>query len=89
MSSDRTIGGVILLGSIVGIFVYFWLVFVSPWGLMTLRVSAFLVVAALLGVVAWIGYTLATTPAPVPLEDLDLGAEFESGSGESGEESVD
>jgi len=34
------------------------------------QVSAFLAVAAVLAVVAWIGYTLATTPPPEPLGDL-------------------
>jgi len=34
------------------------------------QVSAFLAVAAVLAIVAWIGYTLVTTPAPLPLEDF-------------------
>jgi predicted DNA-binding transcriptional regulator len=33
--------------------------------------SAFFAVTAVLIIVAWIGYTLATTPPPEPLEDFD------------------
>ena len=72
MSNDRVMGGGILVGSLVGIVAYFWLVFMSPWQTLTIQASAFLAVAACLLIVAWIGYTLATTPPPVPLEDLDL-----------------
>ena len=39
----------------------------------TIQASAFIAVACVLLIVAWIGYTLATTPPPVPLEDLDMG----------------
>lgn len=77
MSNDRVFGGIILIGSIVGIVVYFWLVLLSPWMFLTIQVSAFLAVVAVLLIMAWIGYTLATTPPPVPLEDLELEGEFE------------
>jgi len=75
MSKDQAIGGVILLGSILGIIAYFWLVFMSGLSWLTIQASAFLAVAAVLVIVAWIGYTLATTPPPTPLEDLDLDLE--------------
>ncbi len=67
---DRVLGYVILVGSLVGVACYFYLVLLSPWVLLVVQVSAFLAVAAVLLVVAWIGYTLATTPPPEPLEDL-------------------
>ena len=63
-------GYVIFLGSLLGIACYFYLVFLSPWILLTIQVSAFVAVAAILLIMAWIGYTLATTPPPLPLEDL-------------------
>ena len=72
MSNDRALGGLILIGSLIGIVAYFWLVFMSAWQIITIQVSAFLAVAGVLLIVAWIGYTLATTPPPVPLEDLDI-----------------
>jgi len=77
MNNDRTLGGLIFLGSIVGAIAYFWLIFMSPWAILTIQASAFLAVSAVLLIIAWIGYTLATTPPPVPLEDLDLEEEIE------------
>ena len=84
MADDKVLGGVILVGSLAGIVVYFWLLFMSPWATLTIQVSAFLAVGMCLLIMAWIGYTLATTPPPMPLEDFDFEAEL----GES-EESVE
>lgn len=72
MSNDKVMGGALLIGSIAGVIVYFWLVFLSSWSLLTIQLSAFVAVAAMLLIVAWIGYTLATTPPPMPLEDFDF-----------------
>lgn len=76
MVNDRLLGGAILTGSIAGVIAYFWLLFFSSWALITIQVSAFLAVAAVLFILAWIGYTLTTTPPPIPLEDLDLDEEL-------------
>jgi len=79
MEKDQVLGWIVLLGSVVGIVVYFYLTFLSPWVILTIQVSAFLAVAAVLAIVAWIGYTLATTPAPAPLEDIgDLDLETDT-----------
>ena len=72
MADDRTLGGIILVGSLAAIVIYFWLLFMSPWAWLTIKVSAFVAVGLVLLIVAWIGYTLATTPPPMPLEDFDL-----------------
>ena len=72
MDKDQLLGAAILLGSLAGIAIYFYLVFVSVWTALVVQVSAFLAVAAVLFIAAWVGYTLATTLAPPPLEDLDL-----------------
>ncbi|MEX2737534.1 MAG: transcriptional regulator [Candidatus Wukongarchaeota archaeon] len=74
---DRILGGVILTGSLAGIVIYFWLTFFSQWSLFTIQISAFAAVAMVLLIMAWIGYTLATTPPPMPLEDIDFGEETE------------
>lgn len=79
-------GWTILLGSVIGVVVYFYLTFLSPWGLLTVQVSAFLAVGAMLLIVAWIGYTMATTPPPVPLEDLDFGEEVSAEEDVAGSE---
>ncbi len=67
---DKALGYIILIGSLVGIGLYFYLVFMSPWVLLVVQISAFIAVAAMLAIIAWIGYTLATTPPPMPLEDF-------------------
>ena len=68
---DKVSGYAILFGSLLGIACYFYLVFLSPWAQLVVQISAFLAVAAVLVIVAWIGYTLATTPSPMPLDDLE------------------
>lgn len=86
---DRVIGALILVGSILGILAYFWLVFLSPWMLLTMQLTAFIAVAAVLFILAWIGYTLATTPPPKPIEEIEKELEgelkeFEAEGGEKG-----
>jgi hypothetical protein len=49
----------------------------SSWSLLVIQVSAFATVVTVLLIVAWIWYTLATTP-PVPLEDFSEGLGEES-----------
>jgi predicted DNA-binding transcriptional regulator len=84
MADDRVLGGAILGLSLAGVVVYFWLLFMSPWAWLTIQVSAFLAVGLCLLIMAWIGYTLATTPPPMPLEDFDFEAEL--GESEASEE---
>lgn len=67
MANDRTLGGGILAGSIIGIIVYGVLVYL--WPLLVLEVTAFLAVVVLLGILAWIGWTMATTPPPEPITE--------------------
>ncbi len=78
---EKVAGAAILVGSLVGLGVYFYLLFLSPWAVLVIQVSAFLAVAAVLLLLAWIGYTIATTPLPSPLEDLDFDVEPELGEG--------
>ena len=66
MDKDQGIGLVILLGSILGIIVYGVLLFFFPSA--TLALTAFVGVAAIFLVLAWIGYTMASTPPPAPIE---------------------
>jgi len=65
------IGALILVASIAGIGGYFWLVFLAPsgWAWLTIQISAMAAVGVMFLIMAWIGYTLATTP---PMEDLDI-----------------
>ena len=82
MADDRVLGGAILVGSLAGVVIYYWLLFMSPWAWLTIQLSALLAVGMCLLIMAWIGYTLATTPPPMPLEDFD----FETDLGEESEE---
>jgi len=68
LANDSAVGGAILIGSIIGIVIY-GVLLVYAWEV-TLRVTAFLAVALLLGILAWIGYTMATTPPPEPIADI-------------------
>jgi predicted DNA-binding transcriptional regulator len=68
MANDRVVGGTILVGSIVGIVVYGLLIWY--WPLLVLEVTAFLGVLLILAILAWIGYTMATTPPPEPITDI-------------------
>lgn len=70
MSSDKQIGAGILVASIVGILLYGWLVFFEA-PLLVLQVTAFIGIALILGILAWIGYTMATTPPPEPIEEIE------------------
>jgi predicted DNA-binding transcriptional regulator len=66
MNKDQGIGAVILVASIVGIVVYTWLLI--TYAILVLQITAFIAVALVLIIAAWIGWTMATTPPPAPLE---------------------
>jgi predicted DNA-binding transcriptional regulator len=66
LGKDRLIGGLILAASLMGIGVYAWLL--HAYALIVLQVTAFAAIAAVLGILAWIGYTMATTPPPASVE---------------------
>jgi len=61
---DQLVGALIIIASIIGILVYGWIVFFTEQALILLQLTGFIAVAAVLGILAWIGYTLATTPSP-------------------------
>ncbi len=71
MSRDQVIGGALLVVSILVILVYGYLVFFSNWSLFVLQLTGFIAVAGVFAILAWIGYTLATTPPPKPIEEIE------------------
>ena len=77
MSRDQVIGALLLIAGIVGIIIYGWLVFLTQWSLLVLQITGFVAVAGVLGILAWIGYTLATTPPPKPIEEIEKELEEE------------
>lgn len=66
MNKDQGIGAVILVASVVGIIIYAWLLF--AYAVLVLQITAFIAVALVLVIAAWIGWTMTTTPPPAPLE---------------------
>lgn len=70
MARDKVIGAALLGGSVIGIIIYFSLMFLFGQGvaILVLEITAFVAVLAVLAILGWIGYVMATTPPPVPLE---------------------
>jgi len=69
-SKDQTMGAGILVVSIVIIILYLYWLFFTPYWWWAIVVPMLIIVLAVLGIAAWIGYTMATTPPPKPLEEI-------------------
>ncbi len=63
--------------SIIVIIVYAWILFFTQWSMLLMQVTLMVAVASVLGILAWIGYTLATTPPPKPIEEIEKELEEE------------
>ncbi len=77
MNKDQLIGGALLVVSVIVILVYGWLVFFTQWWELVLKLTGFIAIAAVFGILSWIGYTLATTPPPKPIEEIEKELEQE------------
>jgi len=88
-SKDQGIGAVILVGCLLGIVIYFWLVFFTGFWDIVLKLTGFIAVGGILGIGAWIGWTMATTPPPKPIEDIEKEIEEESSAEEETEEKTE
>jgi len=80
MNKDNVIGAVILVASIAVIAIYIWLTFFPPLtglDIFILKLTGSVAVAGVFGILAWIGYTLATTPPPKPIEEIEKEIEGE------------
>ncbi len=88
VSKDQSIGGVILVVCVAVLFIYVitlgWPTWLSSIGftiteadvrLWVVAIPVLLAVIAITGIGAWIGYTMATTPPPKPIEELTSEAE--------------
>jgi predicted DNA-binding transcriptional regulator len=71
MNRDKAIGVGLVAVGMIGILLYGWLVFFSPWRIFMLQLTASMAVAAVFGILAWVGYALATTPPPKPIEEIE------------------
>ncbi len=82
MNRDNVIGAGILVVSIAVIAIYIWLIFFPPLmglDIFILKLTGSVAVAGIFGILAWIGYTLATTPPPKPIEEIEKEIEKEIG----------
>jgi len=85
LSKDRAIGGTIFAACmIIGILYTAGLFYIgSPlnWSMQfwLIAIPVFLAFVAILGIGAWIGWTMATTPPPKPIEEIT--SEIEPGEG--------
>lgn len=80
MHKDQLIGIGLILISVAVIILYGYLMF-GPvpqiWSALALRITMFLIIAVLFGILGWVGYTLATTPPPKPIEEIEKEIEEE------------
>jgi len=77
VSKDQAVGALLLIVGVLGIVVYAYLVFLTEYALLVLKLTGFVAVGGVLAILAWIGYTLATTPPPKPIEDIEKEIEQE------------
>ncbi len=77
VSKDQAVGALLLIVGVLGIVVYAYLVFLTEYALLVLKLTGFIAVGGVLAILAWIGYTLATTPPPKPIEDVEKEIEQE------------
>ena len=80
MASDKSTGALLLIIGLAGILLYAWLLFFYDTSMTTLilQLTSFLGVAVILAIIAWIGYTMATTPPPEPLDVGEVPEEVSS-----------
>ena len=81
MANDRAVGGAIFVASIVGIVVYGLLIYY--WPVLVLEITAFVAIAVVLAILAWIGWTMATTPPPEPITETTPASAQPNQSGQS------
>lgn len=78
MGRDQVIGWLLVAVSIVVIVVYAWLMwFGGDWWIPVAKLTLTFGIVAVFGILAWIGYTLATTPPPKPIEEIEKEIEEE------------
>jgi len=82
LPSDKVVGWGLVVFSVAVVAFYAVGLFapelISPgldW--LLVKVTVFVAVAAVFGILAWIGYTLATTPPPKPIEEIERELEEE------------
>ena len=72
MDRRKTTGILIFISCIVGFFLYAYLLMLSEWSPIVLQLSVLMIAGGVLGVISWIGYSMATTkPTPSSITSDD------------------
>jgi predicted DNA-binding transcriptional regulator len=75
---DKLIGvGLMVISAIVILFYLYGLFFTRGLSEILIKLTIFVAVAGVMGILGWIGYTLATTPPPKPIEEIEKEIEAE------------
>lgn len=79
MNRDKVVGITLIGGATLVAVLVIYLLFLAPFevAILTMKIIITLAVVVLAAVVGWIGYTLATTPPPKPIEEIEKEIEEE------------
>lgn len=80
MHKDQVIGAGLLAVSVIVIIAYIWLVFLPPIAgadIFILKLTGAVAITGIFVILGWIGYTLATTPLPKPIQEIEKEIEEE------------
>ncbi|MEZ0394183.1 MAG: transcriptional regulator [Desulfurococcaceae archaeon] len=77
MGRDQAIGWGLLVASIAVIIAYGYILFLTKYSEALVKITLMVAVAAVFGILGWIGYTIATTPPPKPIEEIEKEIEEE------------
>jgi len=72
MNKRKTTGILIFIACIGGFFLYAYLLMLSEWSPIVLQLSVLMIAGGILGVISWIGYSMATTkptPSSITFDD--------------------
>lgn len=76
MGRRKAVGAAIFALSMAGFVAYAYLLMLSEWSPIVLQLSVMMIVGGILGVISWIGYTMATTRPSSSLVYFDPAAAF-------------
>jgi len=77
LSRDQLIGVLLVTASIIVVIVYGYLILSPRYWEIVVKATLILAVVVVCGIIGWIGYTLATTPPPKPIEEIEKEIEEE------------
>lgn len=72
MLNLRNVGWILFFASNFGIVIYFYLIFFSPWSLVVISISAFILFSIFLLLLVWYGFTYINTIDLMPLNNIEI-----------------